>query len=154
MKLRMIYRGLAVLFAAGLAVTQASVALAGQPQPATTNAMTATAPAGSPGDLCQPDDGIEWAAISSPDGGAAVVFCQYDEILWLCDTGPDHHPVSRFYWSKDAQLHVVEKFPGNGFCEGVDLDIPEDGHINFRACNYEVNTAVSCSVFTGRVSAG
>jgi hypothetical protein len=153
-RLRTIYRGLAALLTVGLAVTQGSVAQAGQPQPTTANSLTATAPAGGLEDLCRPDDGAQWAVERSPDNGAAVVFCQYDELLWLCDIGPDHHPVARFYWSKDAQLHVVHRYPGNGFCEPVDLDIPEDGHINFRACNYEETTAVSCSPFTGRVSAG
>jgi hypothetical protein len=150
-KLRSIYRGLAALFAVGLAVTQLSVAQAGQPLPTSTTSLTATAPAGSP--LCHEDDGFDEVHIDSPDGGARVYFCPYDEILWLCDYAPDHHPVSHYYWSKDAQLHVAEKFPGNGSCEGVDLDIPEEGHINFRACNYEGDTRLSCSVFTGRISA-
>lgn len=147
MKIRTIRLGLALVLAVGLAVTQLSVAQAG------TNSLAATAPAGSPGDLCTPDDGAGWAAVHSPDGDAMVVFCQYDELLWLCDYGPNRHPVARFYWSKDAQLHVVHRYPGNGFCDRVDLDIPETGHINFRACNYEESTAVGCSVFTGRFSA-
>ncbi|WP_216216213.1 hypothetical protein [Amycolatopsis aidingensis] len=93
--------------------------------------------------------------IYSPDRGAMVCFQPYGEHLYICDAKADgHHPVARYYRSDKSGRKVKHSTYPNPQCLDHNLSIPESGWINYQACNYEKKTALSCSAYRGRVSAG
>lgn len=93
--------------------------------------------------------------VQSPDGGALVCFNPYGEHLYICDTASDgHHPVARYYRSDKSGQKVKHASVGAGYCYDHNLSIPESGWVNYQACNYEKDTVLSCSSYSGRISAG
>ncbi|MCX2729772.1 hypothetical protein OOZ19_05940 [Saccharopolyspora sp. NFXS83] len=87
-------------------------------------------------------------------GGALVCFNPTGEHLYICDRAADgHHPVARYYRSDKSGLKTKHANVGNGKCLDWNLSIPESGWVDYRACNYEGSTALSCSSFSGRISA-
>lgn len=92
--------------------------------------------------------------VTSPDGGARVCFTPDGDHLYVCDAEADgHHPVARFYRSDSSGLKVEHSYLSSPECTDVNLDIPEEGWIDYQACNYEGSTQLSCGSFSGRVSA-
>ncbi|SFB27900.1 hypothetical protein SAMN05216266_107203 [Amycolatopsis marina] len=93
--------------------------------------------------------------VVSPDRGALVCFNPYGEHLYICDNAPDgHHPAARYYRSDKSGLKVKHAAVKSGNCYDHNLSIPESGWVNYQACNYEKDTRLSCSSFSGRISAG
>lgn len=104
------------------------------------------------------DDGTGEVAcynpVYSPDGGAAVCFQPYGEHLYIFDLASDgHHPVARYYRSDKSGLKIKHANIGAGGYYDHDLSIPESGWINYQACNYENDTPLSCSDFSGYLPA-
>ncbi|QUH00609.1 hypothetical protein HUO13_07060 [Saccharopolyspora erythraea] len=92
--------------------------------------------------------------VYSGDGGAMVCFNPTGEHLYICDNAKDgHHPVARYYRSDSSGLKTKHADVGYGTCLDHNLSIPDSGWINYRACNYEGSTQLSCGSFSGRISA-
>lgn len=125
------------IVAMGVAFAVALVVASGSASPA----RAATAPAGC------------YHPVTSPDGGAKVCFVPDGDHLFVCDTKADgHHPVARFTRSDSSGLKEEHSTLASPECTDVSLNIPEEGWVNYQACNYEGTTQLSCGNFSGKVS--
>ncbi|QFZ22996.1 hypothetical protein [Saccharothrix syringae] len=91
----------------------------------------------------------------SQDGGAFACWQPTGEILYNCDSGRDHHPVSYYYRSTSPDTRrTINTTPGYGSCTEHNLaNIPESGWIRVKACNFEGSTQLSCDSQYRQVSA-
>jgi hypothetical protein len=92
--------------------------------------------------------------VQSADGGAMVCWNPTGEHLYICDTASDgHHPAARYYRSDSAGLKSKHADVSYGNCLDHNLSLPESGWVDYQACNYEGSSLLSCSGFSGRISA-
>ena len=92
--------------------------------------------------------------VQSPDGGALVCWNPTGEHLYICDTKSDgHHPASFYFRSDSGGVKEKHADVSAGNCLDHNLSLPESGWVNYQACNFEGSRELSCSAFSGRISA-